>query len=94
MQIKYPRNSCTPLEGFVVQSNYNSEESQYTVRSNFQGPFSLHSVITRSLNVSENKLRLISNQDSGGSFGIKQAILPMIVLTLSLIHIWRCRRRG
>ena len=81
LQIKYPRNSCTPLEGFVVQSNYNSEESQYTVRSNFQGPFSLHSVITRSLNVSENKLRLISNQDSGGSFGIKQAILPMIVLT-------------
>ena len=81
MQIKYPRNSCTPLEGFVVQSNYNSEEAQYTVRSNFQGPFSLHSVITRSLNVSENKLRLISNQDSGGSFGIKQAILPMIVLT-------------
>ena len=61
--------------------NYNSEEAQYTVRSNFQGPFSLHSVITRSLNVSENKLRLISNQDSGGSFGIKQAILPMIVLT-------------
>ena len=51
------------------------------MRSNFQGPSRLHWVITRLLNVSENKLRLISNKDSGGSFGIKQAILPMIVLT-------------
>ena len=81
LKIEYPRNSCTPLEGFVVQSNYNSEEKQYTIRSNFQGPFSLHSVISRSLDIEENKLRLISNQDSGGSFGIKQAILPMMVLT-------------
>ena len=81
LKIEYPRNSCTPLEGFVVESNYNTAENSYTVQSNFQGPFSLHSVISRSLNVNENKLRLLSNQDSGGSFGIKQAILPMIVLT-------------
>ena len=81
LKIEYPRNSCTPLEGFIVQSNYNPSEKSYTVHSNFQGPFSLHSVISRSLNVNENKLRLLSNQDSGGSFGIKQAILPMIVLT-------------
>ena len=81
LKIEYPRNSCTPLEGFIVQSNYNPESNQYTIQSNFQGPFSLHSVISRSLDIDENKLRLISNQDSGGSFGIKQAILPMMVLT-------------
>ena len=81
LKIEYPRNSCTPLEGFVIQSNYNPEDNQYTIQSNFQGPFSLHSVISRSLGIDENKLRLISNQDSGGSFGIKQAILPMMVLT-------------
>ena len=81
LEVEYPRNSCTPLEGFVVQSHYNAADKNYTVRSNFQGPFSLHSVISRSLNINENKLRLLSNQDSGGSFGIKQAILPMMVLT-------------
>ena len=81
LKIEFPRNSCTPLEGFVVQSDYNKYDFTYTVKSNFQGPFSLHSVIARSLGVNESRLRLISNQDSGGSFGIKQAILPMIILT-------------
>ena len=30
LKIEYPRNSCTPLEGFIVQSNYNPESNQYT----------------------------------------------------------------
>ena len=81
LKIQYPRNSCTPLEGFVIQSDFNKSDKCYTVKSNFQGPFSLHPVIARSLGVNESGLRMISNQDSGGSFGIKQAILPMIVLT-------------
>lgn len=81
LKIQYPRNSCTPLEGFVIQSDFNKNDNGYTVKSNFQGPFSLHPVIARSLGVKESGLRMISNQDSGGSFGIKQAILPMIVLT-------------
>ncbi len=80
-QITYPRNSCTPLEGYVVHASYDPGKDAFTVRSNFQGPFSLHPVMARSLGVSENRLRLISVPNSGGSFGIKQAIYPMIVLT-------------
>ena len=81
VEIEYPRNSCTPLEGFVVHSEYDAASGIYDVKSNFQGPFSLHSVLSRALKVEEGKLRLISFEDSGGSFGIKQAIMPMIILT-------------
>ena len=81
IEIKYPRNSCTPLEGFFVHANYNSDDDIFTVQSNFQGPFSLHSVLSRALKVDEGRLRLISIENSGGSFGIKQAIMPMIILT-------------
>ena len=80
IEIKYPRNSCTPLEGFFVHANYNSDDDIFTVQSNFQS-ISLHSVLSRSLRTDEGKLRLISFNHSGGSFGIKQAVMPMIVLT-------------
>ena len=81
IEVEYPRNSCTPLEGFVVHSEYDNASGVYNVKSNFQGPFSLHSVLSRALKVEEGKLRLISFENSGGSFGIKQAIMPMIILT-------------
>ena len=81
IEVEYPRNSCTPLEGFVVHSEYDNAGGVYNVKSNFQGPFSLHSVLSRALKVEEGKLRLISFENSGGSFGIKQAIMPMIILT-------------
>ena len=51
-----------------------------TVWSNFQGPFSLHPVMARALKVPGNRLRLRTPPDSGGSFGVKQAIFPYIVL--------------
>ena len=69
------------MEGFVVHSYYDHDDETYTVQSNFQGPYSLHSVLSRALKTDEGKLRLISINDSGGSFGIKQAIMPMIILT-------------
>ena len=81
IEVEYPRNSCTPLEGFVIHSEYDNASGVYNVKSNFQGPFSLHSVLSRALKVEEGKLRLISFENSGGSFGIKQAIMPMIILT-------------
>ena len=81
IEVEYPRNSCTPIEGFVVHSEYDNASGIYNVKSNFQGPFSLHSVLSRALKVEEGNLRLISFENSGGSFGIKQAIMPMIILT-------------
>ena len=52
----------------------------YDVLANFQGPFSLHPVMARALKVTGNRLRLRTPPDSGGSFGVKQAIFPYIVL--------------
>ena len=75
---RYPRNACTPIEGFVVVAEYLGDEG-YDVLSNFQGPFSLHSVMARALGIPGSRLRLRSPRDSGGSFGVKQAIFPYIV---------------
>ena len=74
----YPRNACTPIEGFVVLAEHLDDDG-YDVLSNFQGPFSLHPVMARALGVPGARLRLRSPRDSGGSFGVKQAVFPCIV---------------
>ena len=78
ISVRYPRNACTPIEGFVVVAEYLGDDG-YDVLSNFQGPFSLHPVMARALGVPGSRLRLRSPKDSGGSFGVKQAIFPYIV---------------
>ena len=78
ISVRYPRNACTPIEGFVVIAEHLGEDG-YDVLSNFQGPFSLHPVMARALGVSGARLRLRSPTDSGGSFGVKQAIFPCVV---------------
>jgi 2-furoyl-CoA dehydrogenase large subunit len=80
LTIRYPRNSCTPIEGYVVVADYNPADGVYDVLANFQGPFSLHSVMARALNVPGNRLRLRTPPDSGGSFGVKQGVFPYVVL--------------
>lgn len=76
----YPRNSCTPMECGGVIAQYHEHNGAYTVTSNFMGPFSLHVVMAAALRVPGNKLRHRYPQDSGGSFGVKQAMLPYVVL--------------
>ena len=78
ISVRYPRNACTPIEGFVVVAEYLGDDG-YDVLSNFQGPFSLHPVMARALGIPGSRLRLRSPRDSGGSFGVKQAIFPYIV---------------
>ena len=78
VSVRYPRNACTPIEGFVLVAEHLGREG-YDVLSNFQGPFSLHPVMARALGVPGSRLRLRSPGDSGGSFGVKQAIFPYIV---------------
>src|ERR1700728_2104911 len=80
IDIRYPRNSCTPIETYGVVAEYDAGEDAYDVLANFQGPFSLHPVMARALKVPGNRLRLRTPPDSGGSFGVKQAIFPYIVL--------------
>src|SRR6201996_8508988 len=76
----YPRNSCAPIECGVVIAEYLSGDEGYDVTSNFMGPFSLHAVMAMALNVPANRLRHKAPRDSGGSFGVKQAVFPYGVL--------------
>ncbi|MYZ49964.1 xanthine dehydrogenase family protein molybdopterin-binding subunit, partial [Propylenella binzhouense] len=78
--VEFPRSSYTPMECFVVLADYRSGDGSYDVLANFQGPFSAHPVMARSLRVPGSKLRLRTPADSGGSFGIKLSVFPYIVL--------------
>ena len=80
VMVRYPRNSCTPIETCGVVADYDPGEDAYYILANFQGPFSLHPVMARALRVPGNRLRLRTPPDSGGSFGVKQAVFPYVVL--------------
>ena len=80
LTVHYPRNSCTPIECGVVVAEHLAGDEGYEVMSNFMGPFSLHTVMALALKVAGNKLRHKVPRDSGGSFGVKQAVLPYVVL--------------
>ena len=77
---EYPRNGCTPIECFVVVAEHLAGEHAYEVTANFQGPLALHPVMALALGVPASRLRLKTPPDSGGSFGVKQAVFPYIVL--------------
>ena len=77
--VRYPRNSCTPIECLGLIAAYDPGEDAYDVLSHFQGPLTLHPVMARALKVPGPRLRLRSVPDSGGSFGVKQAVFPLIV---------------
>jgi len=77
---RFPKHSYMPIECFVVVAEYLEEEGSYDVLSNFQGPYSTHPVMARALRVPGARFRLRTPRDSGGSFGIKQAVFPYIVL--------------
>jgi 2-furoyl-CoA dehydrogenase large subunit len=79
LTVDYPRNSCTPIECFVVLAEWNPA-GDYEVMANFPGPLTIHPVMALALNVAPNRLRLRTPPDSGGSFGVKQAVFPYIVL--------------
>jgi 2-furoyl-CoA dehydrogenase large subunit len=76
----FPRYSSLPLETYAVIADHDAITGVITVHSNFMGPFSMHAVTARALNIDENKLRFIVPSDIGGSFGIKSSIYPYIVL--------------
>jgi 2-furoyl-CoA dehydrogenase large subunit len=78
--IRYPRNSITPMETYAIIAEYVSDTGGYDVTSNFQGPFSIHPVMAKSLRIPGSKLRHRSPAHSGGSFGSKLVIFPYIVV--------------
>src|SRR3984885_481334 len=87
IDVSYPRNSCTPIETYGVVADYDPGEDAYDVLANFQGPFSIHAVLSRALRVPGNRLRLRTPPDSGGSFGVKQGVFPYIVLIAAAARV-------
>jgi 2-furoyl-CoA dehydrogenase large subunit len=77
---EFPRWTASPLETYGVVADWNSAEGTLTAWSNFQGPFTLHSVAASALGLSGSRLRLITPPHSGGSFGIKAAVYVYVVL--------------
>jgi 2-furoyl-CoA dehydrogenase large subunit len=80
IETHYPRNSCTPIECGGLIATYRAYDDSYDVTSNFMGPYSLHVVMSSALRVPGNRLRHRYPRDSGGSFGVKQAMFPYVVL--------------
>jgi 2-furoyl-CoA dehydrogenase large subunit len=80
VDIRYPRNSCTPIETCGVVAEYDPGADAYDILANFMGPFSLHAVMARALKIPGNRLRVRTPPDAGGSFGVKQALVPYMVL--------------
>lgn len=79
-KFKFPKYTAIPIETYGVIANYDSGQDQYTVNANFHGPFVIQSIMSQSLMVPSNKLRIIVPKDIGGSYGIKAGIFPYIVL--------------
>ena len=80
LKVSYPRNSQTPMEGFVVTADYSADEDSYDVASNYQGPFTSHPVMALALGIPSSRLRMRVPAYSGGGFGVKVQIFPYVVL--------------
>ena len=80
LDYSFPRYASTPMETYGVIAHFERAPDRYTVWSNFQGPFVIQPLMAGALGVPGHRLRLITPPSSGGSFGIKQAILSYIVL--------------
>jgi 2-furoyl-CoA dehydrogenase large subunit len=68
------------METFGIVADYDPHEGVYDILANFQGPFSIHTVLARTLKVPGNRLRMRMPPDSGGSFGVKQGVAPYAAL--------------
>ncbi len=77
---RVPRFTCLPVECYGVVCDWDEGAGRLTAWANFQGPFTLHGVAAAALGLRGDRLRLLTPPDSGGSFGIKAAVLPYVVL--------------
>ncbi len=81
LMVHFPRNSIPPIEGFAVIAEYLGDEDGYDTVSNFQGPFSLHAVMAKTLRLdNSSRLRVRTAPSSGGAFGVKLVVYVSIVL--------------
>lgn len=78
----FPRYSSTPMEcsSVIAEWRETADGPEVTAWANFHGPFSMVQVAAGALNIPTSRFRLIVPADNGGSFGIKSAIYPYVVL--------------
>ena len=77
---RVPRFTGLPVECYGVVCDWDEGAGRLTAWANFQGPFTLHGVAAAALGLRGDRFRLLTPPDSGGSFGIKAAVLPYVVL--------------
>ena len=75
------------METYGVIAQFEPHPDRYTVWSNFQGPFVLQPLMAGALGVAGNRLRLVTPPNSGGSFGIKQAVYSYMVLIAAVSRL-------
>lgn len=76
----FPKYSSTPMETFGVVASFAAANGHLTIWSNFQGPFTMYSVVAKALNIPEQKIQFIVPPDIGGGFGIKTSMFPYLAL--------------
>ena len=84
---RFPRSIATPMETYGVIAQFEPHPDRYTIWSNFQGPFVLQPLMAGALNVPGNRLRIVTPPNSGGSFGIKQAVYAYMVLMAAVSRL-------
>ncbi|MQA04606.1 MAG: molybdopterin-dependent oxidoreductase [Streptosporangiales bacterium] len=78
----FPRYSSTPMECYSVIADWKVDADGPGVDAwaNFHGPFSMVPVVAGALDIPVSRLRMVVPKDIGGSFGIKSAVYPYVVL--------------
>ncbi len=89
-RFEYPKTTGTPVETYGVIAQYEPGSGNYSVWANFHGPFTLHTVMAQALKISPAQLRLQVPADIGGSYGIKSAVYPYIVLMALAARLIGC----
>ena len=79
-RFRFPKYGSTPIETYAIVACWDPFDQILTVWSNFMGPFIMHPLVARVLQLPENRLRFIVPPDIGGSYGIKSSIYPYIAL--------------
>jgi len=79
-RFRFPKYGSTPIETYGVIARWDPIDGVLTIWSNFMGPFIMHPLVARVLQLPENRLRFIVPSDIGGSFGIKSSIYPYLAL--------------
>lgn len=79
-KFRFPKYTSAPLETFAVVASFDEALDSLTVWCNFQGPWTMFSLMTKALRLTPERMRLNVTRDNGGGFGIKSSMYPQICL--------------